>query len=104
MTTASHTPHRGTRLIAHEYQYPDDHWRGWGPGHDVGRIAREIAEALADPGAGRTLTARSVERINADSLRKKGIVAHNVIWVPDRTTGEVAAIVDFTLIETPGGV
>ena len=101
--TASAGHGAGTRLVGHVYRYPDEQWAGWDPGHGIAPVARELAVSLADPGEARALTARSVELINADSLRKKGIIVHNTIWVPDRTTGEVAAIVDFTVIEALGG-
>ncbi|UZN04782.1 hypothetical protein [Cellulomonas sp. S1-8] len=84
------------------YSYPDC-WAGWTPGWSFARFAREIAGELAEPGPASEVTARAVGLVNADSLRKRGIVAQNAVWVPDRSTGEVAAILDVTIIVAPGG-
>lgn len=89
-------------LVGFTFSNPDG-WMGWEPGRGISSVAREIAAHLADAGAARDLTARSVELVNADSLAKKGIVAHNAVWVPDRTTGEVAAILDLVVMPAPGG-
>jgi|GEM_PF-899980 len=91
------------RLAHVDYTYPDDRWAGWSPGGGIARLALEIAEELAEPGPARATTARAVEIVNADSLRKGGIVAQNAIWVPRRSTGEVAGILDVTIIAAPGG-
>lgn len=96
-------PSTGRRLVGYAYPYPSDRWRGWDPGDGMTRVSGEIAETLADIGDARRLAARAIEAVNADSLRKRGIVAHNAVWVPDRTTGEVAAVMDFTIIGTSGG-
>ncbi|UZN04780.1 hypothetical protein [Cellulomonas sp. S1-8] len=92
----------GTFLVEFELTSPAQ-WMGWTAGSAIEPLARTIAEQLADEGAARAVTARSIEVINADSLRKQGIVAHNAIWVPDRSTGEVAAVLDLTVMPAAGG-
>lgn len=91
----------GRFLVEFEVTSPE-RWMGWTAGSGIGSLAREIAAHLADEGAAQSLTARSVEAINAESLRKVGIVAHNAIWVPDPSTGEVAAILDVTVMPAQG--
>ncbi len=87
-----------------EHRFPDEQWAGWTPGRGVSRVAREIAEQVADGTVARAHVESAIERINADSLRKGGMVGQNAVWVPDRATGEVVAIMDFTKVDTPGGV
>ncbi|ADG74321.1 hypothetical protein Cfla_1423 [Cellulomonas flavigena DSM 20109] len=89
-------------LVGFTFVNPEG-WMGWEPGSGIRAVAREIASHLADVGSARDVTARSVELVNADSLGKNGIVAHNAVWVPDRRTGEVAAILDMVVISAPGG-
>lgn len=102
MTADSGAEARGAHLVDFEYKNPEQ-WMGWSPGPAVGPIAQELADRLAEGPVARSLTARSVETINADSLRKNGIVAHNAIWVPDRASGEVAAILDLVVVDAAGG-
>lgn len=91
-----------THLMDFEYQNPVQ-WMSWAPGSGAGALASQLAEQLADGSSARALTARSVEAVNADSMRKKGIVAHNAVWVPNRSTGEVAAILDLLVVDASGG-
>ncbi|UZN04781.1 hypothetical protein [Cellulomonas sp. S1-8] len=82
---------------------PDESWGGWVPAPSVGTVASGLSRELADQGPAREVTRRSIELVNSDSLRKRGIVAANAVWVPVRSTGEVAAILDLTVIQAPGG-
>ena len=81
---------------------PDGQWGGWIPDRRIGSAAAELAVGLSDGQEARATVRRSIELINAGSLRKGAIVLSNAIWVPDRGRGEVAAILDVTLIAAPG--
>ena len=98
-TTAPQRPHV-LNIVA---EMPDSHWGGWVPDRRIGSAAADLAVGLSEGPQARAAVRRSVEVINADSLHKGSIVLSNVIWVPDRQRGEVAAIGDVTLIETSGG-
>ena len=96
-------PQVGNLLVGYHLRYPDDRWAGWEPGSGIGPVARQLARELSDEGEPRVVTARSVELINADSVQKRGIVAHNAVWVPHASTGEVVAILDLTVTSAAGG-
>lgn len=98
-TTAPLRPHV-LNIVA---DMPDGQWGGWVPDRRIGSAAVDLAGGLSEGAEARAAVRRSVELVNADSLRKGAVVLSNVIWVPDRRRGEVAAIGDVTLIKTPGG-
>jgi len=103
MSTPSDFTAPGGNVVQIDVVLPDEHWAGWTPGVGIGSVAADLAEGVADGDLARHVVRRSVELVNADSLSKGGIVVSNAVWVPDRTSGEVAAVLDTTLIEAPGG-
>ena len=94
----------GPRLTTYEYRLPDDCWQGWVPGSGIEAVSRTIAERLADGSQARGVVRRSVELLNADALTKGSVICRQAVWVPDRSTGEVAAVLDATLLAARRGV
>lgn len=90
-------------LVQVDLRLPDDTWAGWLPGGGIGPAAAQLAHQTAASEEARATTRRAIELVNADTLRKGGIVVSNAVWVPDSATGEVAAILDVTLLDAPGG-
>ncbi len=90
----------GPHVVSYGYAFPAG-WGSWTPGHGVDAVAAELATTLADTDDGRALVRRSVPAVNADALRK-GASMRLAVWVPDRTTGEVVAIMDLGIRGFPG--
>lgn len=92
----------GVHVVYVDLTLPDGTWAGWVPGRGIGAAAAELARRVASGESARAVTRRSIELVNADSLRKGGIVISNAVWVPSSATGDVAGILDVTLLDAPG--
>lgn len=93
----------GPYLVAYEYQLPSDEWEGWVPGHGIERVAREIADRLTERPEARSTVARAIELLNEDALTKGTAIVRQAVWVPDPRSGEVAAVLDTTVLASRRG-
>ncbi|MCC2315314.1 hypothetical protein [Cellulomonas xiejunii] len=82
---------------------PGAGWAGWTPGASIRTVAERLGEDLAIGDEARRAVRASIESINSDSRRKGDFILQNAVWVPDPSTGAVAAVLDATVRSTPGG-
>ena len=82
------------RVTGFHVDFPDEKWASWKPGNGISVVAAELASACADGVAAQALVRRSVTALNAEAIQKGAVVVHEAIWVPDRSTGEVMAVMD----------
>ena len=87
-------------MVGSTMSFPEG-WGSWAPGSGIDLAATELARTLADTDEARAVVRRSVAAVNADSLRK-GMSTRLAVWVPDRASGEVMAIMDMGLRGFPG--
>ena len=85
------------RISNVDWGYEVDNWATWTVGGDVEAVADDLAVRYADGPDAQAVVRRSVIALNADALAKKGIIARQAIWIPDRSTGEGIAMLDMFL-------
>lgn len=93
----------GPHVVHYDVRFPNASWEGWVVGAQLGGIPAEFADRLADGAEAQALVHRSVVKINAEALAKKGVIGARAIWVPDRSTGEVMAIMSVSFQGFPDG-
>lgn len=94
---------RGPRLVGYEYGLPDEYWAGWSPQHHADDLAETISHRLSDGPAAQGVVRSSVLRLNSDALSKGSLVVRQGVWVPDRSTGRVVAVLDTMLVAARRG-
>jgi len=91
------------RIGGSHLNFPDETWASWTPGNGIEPVAADLAQRLADGPDAQALVRRSIAALNADALRKGDMIIREAVWVPDRSTGEVMAVMDVTVLGFPPG-